>query len=205
MSEQSSNPPEMSAAPVAAAKPYQQAKRALILFGVTGVFVAGFMIGRMGTGVRAEAVVESTQRARAEAIIAAVDSLPDAVKYEIFLQTAAEELPLGLTAKAFDANGNLVLYTTRAQEWQALQEVERRAIMGVIGASYTAFRLRNGMTQDLSSGHPVISLAAPDGSVLATRVESGDVVLYSPQAHQPMSLAETLAPGQGYGLGAARP
>ena len=159
-----------------------QARRGLVVFGALGIFLAGFALGRTGTGVRAEAAEEAIQRAREQTLAAAQDSLPDAIKDEIFLQETARALPLGLVAKGWDANQHLVLYASRVPQWRALQPKQQEAIMGVIGASYTAFSLQNGIIRNLSQGHPVISLASASGEVLATRDESGKVILFGAAA-----------------------
>lgn len=164
-------------APVAPGGP-SQAFRGVVVFLVLGVFLTGFALGRMGTGVRSSAARASVERAEVEALKAAKDSLPDAIKYEVFLNSAAQELPMGFTAKGFDANGNLVLYATRVEAWARLEESQRRAIMGFLGAAYTSFRLQYGIPTDLSKGHPVLSIAGPDGTVLASRGPSGEVLLF---------------------------
>src|SRR5690606_34044407 len=118
------------------------------------------------SGIRGPITQASIERVTTSQDQAAA-ALPDELKYDAFMRSAGTQMPLGFQAWRLDQNGNLVLYFSRSDDWSALQDEERRAVMQALGIGYTAFRLRAGMPVDIDQGrHPVISIAALDGRVL---------------------------------------
>jgi hypothetical protein len=162
-----------------------ESTRLFLLLGGILLFVAGFALGRAGSGMRSQVAEASLAQVTATARRADAqytrDSLSPKIKYDIFLRSAADSIPLGLKAWQLDNNGNLVLYSDKGAEWNRLTPEQQQAVMTLLGAGYTNYRLLVGMTSAAelrSRGQPVISLALVDGTVIATRVESGEVRLY---------------------------
>ena len=152
--------------------------RAWIALSLMLGFILGFALGRAGDSSRAVAASTLAAEDQASALRMARDSLSEDLKFDHFLRAVAAKLPLGFQTWRRDSNGNLVLYVGDPAAWSALAPDVRQKVMELIGVGYTSFRIEMGLAVDLSRGHPVISLAGPDGTLLATRTQTGPVVVY---------------------------
>src|SRR5690606_37682161 len=102
------------------------------------IFITGFALGRVNSGIRGPITQASIERVTTSQDQAAA-ALPDELKYDAFMRSAGTQMPLGFQAWRLDQNGNLVLYFSRSDDWSALQDEERRAVMQALGIGYTAF------------------------------------------------------------------